>query len=90
MVGLLPFNASICLSNSSIKGGARCGKSSAELTTLQQFGQSLLDTEQVSEDQSVEEQSEGVFKGCRTAIEIMTRQPSKGTLWGLHLSLSAF
>jgi hypothetical protein len=73
-----------------LKGDARNGKASAELTALQQFGRSLLDTEQVFEDQGIEEQSEAAFKGCRMAIEIMTRQPSKGTPWDLRLALPLF
>ena len=71
-----------------LKGGARKGETNAEVTALQQFGRSLLDTEQ--EYQGVEELSEGAFKGCRTAIEIMTRQPSKGTPCDLRLGISAF
>ena len=75
-----------------LKGGTRNGETNAEVTALQQFGRSLLDTKQEFEDQGVEveEQSEGAFKGCRTAIEIMTRQPSKGTLCGLRLGITAF
>lgn len=67
------------------KGGTRNGNTNAELTALQQCGRLLLDSEQAFEDQGVEEPSEGAFKGCRTAIEIRTRQPSKGTLWPLRL-----
>jgi hypothetical protein len=71
-----------------LKGGARRNDdTNAEITALQQFGRLLLDSEQDFEDQVVEEQPEGVFKGCRTAIEIMTRQPSKGTLCGLRTAI---